>query len=301
MPKKSQSSSKPSDVIDPKAAEKAFLSLKPRLLAFAKDKLSTISTDVEEAATGAAAIGRRIKEGEERARFASLPAKHFDQVHVEGLETIAMATWYTAVSLRTASSGASEAKVPAALAQQAMALRERMLRLLSYYVGDDPVDGPELVDIRQGTGYADAASDLVRLAKLYRKRHDVVKNDSKNFVKTDEADAGRCAHAIVTALGEAKNQEQALWSEMMQRSFTLLDTTYAEVKSAGWWLYRSEDPAARFPSLYVMGRSAPSRSVRAPKGGGELPAGGDGGGALVAPTAVASTAAAAPKRKRRKK
>ena len=51
-------------------------------------------------------------------------------------------------------------------------------------------------------------------------------------------------------------------------AFTLLVTVYGEVSAAGAWLWRDEDAAARFPSLYVVGRPAPARAASKPQDGG---------------------------------
>lgn len=266
MPKKNTTPAAPASAegasLDPKAAEKAFETFKPRLLGLDPEKLATQSVDLEKVSVLAGAIGRWIKEKEPRERFASLPKKHFDQAHVEELESVALAAWHAAIELRSANAGKSEAKLPVALVMESTALRARMTALATYNFGDDPVDGPEIEDIKIGTGYTDLASDLVRLRKLFLKHLDEVKLDRKNYQSGDEVLAGRLAHAIVKELGEAKNQQQKLWSDLAARSWTLLVQVYDEVAAAGGWLWRKEGAADRFPSLYAAGRAAPSRPAK---------------------------------------
>ncbi len=263
MPKKNTTPAGPvaagGEALDPKAAEKAFETFKQRLLGLDPEKLATQSVDLEKVSVLAGAIGRWIKEKEPRERFASLPKKHFDQAHVEELESVALAAWHAAIELRSANAGKSEAKLPVSLVMEATALRARMTALATYNFGDDPVDGPEIDDIKVGTGYTDLASDLVRLRKLFLKHLDEVKLDRKNYQPGDEVLAGRLAHAIVKELGEAKNQQQKIWSDLGARAWTLLVQVYDEVSAAGGWLWRKEGGAERFPSLYTAGRAAPSR------------------------------------------
>jgi hypothetical protein len=262
----------PPEELSPKAAEKAFEAVRPRMQALDAKNLAAQTVDIEKAAFAAAGIGRWVKSKGPRARFARLPQEDFDQAHVEDLETVALAAWHAAVTARTASAGKSEAKLPADLVRQALDLKERMLELVTYHFGNDPVDGPEIQDIKLGNGYADLAADLVRLRKLYAKHREHVKLDPKNYRKTDEAGAGKVAHHIFQELGESRNQDQKTWADLSARAFTLLVHTYAEVSGAGQWLWRHEDGALKFPSLYLVGRAAPSRAA----GKGDKPAGDSG-------------------------
>ncbi len=264
------SAAEPKADLSAKAAEEAFKAFKPRLLGLDTNELGTVSVDLEKGSVAIAAVGRWVKGKEPRARFAALPKQHFDQAHVDDLESLALATWHTAVSLRSATAGRSEAKLPVSLVQEATQIKQRMLELCDYHFGSGPVDGPEIADIKLGTGYTDLAGDLVRLGKLYAKHRDHVKLDPKNYRKTDEADAGRVAHAIFRELGEARNQDQKTWTDLALRAYTLLARVYGEVSAAGSWLWRHEDAAVRFPSLYVVGRPTPTKTAaKSPAGSSE--------------------------------
>jgi hypothetical protein len=250
------------DSIDPAAAEKAFASLRPRLLGISKDRLATFSVDLQTAAIAAATVARFIKDPAVRKRFLSLPKEEFSYAHLDDLEPAALAAWHAAVELLTASAGGTEAKLPASLVQEATVVRQRMLTLAEYHFGDDPDDAKEVVSIKQGTGYADLANDLVRLTKLYKKHHARVKLDPKNYVATDARDAKKCARQILVLLGEERNQEQKAWGDLVARAWTLLVEVYGEMSAAGNWLYRHEDGARLFPSLYSVGRRAPGRPAK---------------------------------------
>jgi hypothetical protein len=255
MAKQNPPPAEASSSIDPAAAEKAFLGLKSSLLALNADYLTAVNVDVQRAAITACAVGRWIKQPEVRARFASLPAKEFKVAQVDDLESVALAAWHITIELLTAGSGSSEAMLPISLVEAATAVKQRMLALLEYYLSDHPLDSKEVASIKAGTGYADLASDLLRLAKLYHKHAAAVALDTKHYVATDAHDARKHGMAIVKLLGDARNVDEKAWTDLLARSWTLLNTTYDEVSAAGEWLLRHEGGAERFPSLYVSGRA----------------------------------------------
>ena len=242
---------------DPSAAEDAFLSLKPRLDELPEDELTTVNLDVQKVASAIIAIGRKIRQPEIRSRFAGLPRDEFDIRNVDGLEAAGMAAFHATIELLRASVHGSEAKVPLSMVEHANQIKQRMLDLLDYHVGDDPVDGPEINSIRQGQGYTDLASDLLRLAELYNKHDELVRRDIKNYVTTDREQAGRLGHEILAVLGKNRDSTQRLWSLYVRRCLTLIRNMYGEVSAAGRWLYRRQDANSMFPSLYTILRRGP--------------------------------------------
>lgn len=259
------------DGIDPAASEKAFLSLKPRLLALSQERIVNVSVDMQRVAVGVSAVARKIQEPAVRKRFASLPKDEFSIQHVDDLGPIAWAGWHASVELLTASSTSSEAKLPLSLVNDATAIKQRMIKLCRYNFGDDPVDGPEIDAIVLGTGYQDLAADLARLAKLYKKRSAEVKLDHKNYVASDAANAKKYAQQILELLGEARNVDQKAWTDLTNRAWTLLVEVYGEVSAAGRFLFRNDDPEGRFPSLYSMGRVNVGRPRKAQPGEEDAP------------------------------
>ena len=118
-----------------------------------------------------------------------------------------------------------------------------MMRVVAYYFSDDDKLGPEIADIRSGTGHQDLASDLVRLADLadiYEAQSDVVKHDTKHYRATDARDARTNAHTILEALSATQNAEYKKWLDLSARAWTLLAAHYAETGAAS--------PAAAAPA-----------------------------------------------------
>jgi len=249
--------------LDPAAAQKAFNALRPRLLDLAPSELLPVNLDLQKAAIAALAVGRMVKEPEVRARFRKLPESEFPQAYVDDLEAFALAALHVSVELLTATAASSEAKLPGSLVEEATAIKQRMLRLVEYHFGDDPEDGPEIASIKSGAGYADLASDLLRLAKLYTKRHAEAELDAKHYLASDRTDARRAANAIVTLLGAAKNRDESTWADLAARSFTFLVRAYGEVSAGGRFLYRNDGAEERFPSLYASARPNIGKARRA--------------------------------------
>lgn len=162
----------------------------------------------------------------------------------------------------------TDAAIPLAVMEEATALKNRMLKLCSYYFDDDAVLSAELDDIRSGTGYLDLASDLARLEAIYKEQVGVLKRDGKLYKVDDVKDAERLVLTIRRAFNAPSS---AAWAMMAHRVFTLLDTSYEELRSAAQFVYRrTPSKAALFPSLRKGGRK---RRARAQKDEGTTPSG----------------------------
>ncbi len=133
-------------------------------------------------------------------------------------------------------------------------LRQRMLRVLDYHFADHDEVAEQLADIRVGRGYADLRDDLMRLGELYEEHSETLAADARHYRAEDRALAGRLAHAVYQVLGDGRKSEISYWTEYHTRAWSLLLATYDEVSALGRWLYRHEDGATRFPSLYSVGR-----------------------------------------------
>jgi hypothetical protein len=149
--------------------------------------------------------------------------------------------------------------LPVDLLQSAAEIKTRMLKLCEYHLGDQPVDGSEIADIRSGTGHIDLAVDLVRLAKLYQKHKSIIKKDPKHYVASDANDARTHSSEILRLLGEARNENAKTWSDMVARAWILLLEVYGEVSNAGRWLFHHDEPENRFPSLWAVARAGQGR------------------------------------------
>jgi hypothetical protein len=247
--------------LDPEAARKAFEAVLPRLQALSTDDVLHLTTDLQRAAYAAAAIARQVSVSPLRERFAELPARTFDQSSIDDLEPVSLACWYAAVEQLSAKATTTDVKLPAVLVHSATDIRTRMLNLLDYHLGDDPVYGLELASIRRGGGHTDIANDLVRLGKLWLMHHDDIKDDRKNYDASDGDNARKYAQTIFVLLG-GPSEQQRHWTDLVARAWTLLLQVYDEVAETGRWLLRHDDPKLSFPSLYAAGRNPRSSTKK---------------------------------------
>lgn len=230
----------------------ALAALRPRLDRLPASRLQPPRFDIEKAATFALAIAQKVNGTALRARFDSLPSAEFDPRHLDDLSTIARATLHAAQAVQRSDARATEARVPWALAKEASALRERLLRLCEYYFADHETLSAELRDIRRGQGYLDLASDLDRLAALLHTQRDTLSRDPHLYRKTDAADASRLAAELRAALGESgpsSPKKDAAARDTLRRCLCLLQDTYSEVAAAAHFLLRHDPARAQFPSL----------------------------------------------------
>lgn len=258
----------------------ALAALRPRLDRVPVSSLQPPRFDIEKAATFALAVAQKVNGKALRARFDSLPSAEFDARHLDDLATIARATLHAAQAVQRSEASATEARVPWALAKEAGALRERLLRLCEYYFADDETISAELRDIRRGLGYLDLASDLDRLAALLHAQRDTLSRDPHLYRKTDAADASRLAAELRAALGESgpsSPKKDAAARDTLRRCLCLLQDSYSEVAAAARFLLRHDPAVAHFPSLFGAVRQDAARAKKPSPKADDKPGGPSGG------------------------
>jgi hypothetical protein len=240
----------------------AFEALLPAIEA--QTRLRRANTDLHRAIIFAAAVGREVRKPEVRAEFARLPPECFDIAHLDRLETAADAAYYAYLQLEHATPLHTDARLPAPVVAQAVALKQRMLRVLGYNL--DHLDGVnlQLADIRPATGYLLLPYDLLRLASLYQEHAATLAVDVRRYQAGDAATAGRLALEMNQVLGDGMPSDTRYWTEYLSRAWTLLVVTYGEVSATGRWLFRARNGKTRFPSLYTVGRRPRRRKRAAP-------------------------------------
>ena len=264
MPKNPPPVSPPVTPLDPAAAKKAYDAMTPRMNALAKDQLAVLNVDAQASAIIALSVSRFLAEPEPTARFALLNTKIFDQAHVGDLTPIALTVSHAYVELQSARAQTTEAKLPVALVEAATEVKDRMLECTEYLFKRHVTLSKEVASIRLDSGYRDLASDLIRLAKIYEDNKSTVEKDPLNYRATDAAAARTWAQEILTELGNAQSVEEKRCVSSLTRAWTLLRTTYDELQAAGFFLYRHEEPEAKFPSLYASSGAGRPKKAKEP-------------------------------------
>ena len=240
--------------IDPKAAEQAFEQWLSKIEGVPQAGLASSNTDRQKAAVAALGVTRFCNQPENRARFDALPASDFNHAVLDSLEGESLACWHCTVKLKSASATTQTVKLPLELLQTAMELKKPMLLCTGYFLQNDAVAMKEVNDIRKGTGHLDLATDLSRLAILYRAHNDLLKVDPVHYQPTQADNADRLSQEILAELARAQGEEVARWNKRTRQAFTLVVEDYDEVAEAGRWIFRKDGGDKLFPSLYTAGR-----------------------------------------------
>ena len=266
--------------VDPAKARIAFQDMLSLL--DAQTDIRRANTDMDKAVVVAASVGRMVKQPDVLTEFAALPGHRFDVQHALRLESAALATWHALLQMRNAAAVTSGVKIPDEVMAQATELKQTMLKVLDYYLGHMPDMFKVLGSIREGTGYVDLASDLVRLSEQYQAHAATLAVDTVRYKATDSETAGRLAQAIHQVLGDGRHSDARYWREYLGRAWSLLVVTYDEVSATGRWLYRHTDGETRFPSLYAVGRQRRrGRPDQGEDGPDDLPGGGPDDGDVI--------------------
>jgi len=261
----------PDTVVQDAATGQAAISLlKPQFDAIPEDELSIPRLDAQEAAAAGIGLDQALKERPALvARFKALGSLdgEFDPMLLDQLQPACRAVFHTRTTLKAVQAAATTAKVPVGLAEEAEALKDRMMRVLVYNLetskeASHKAAMDELRAIRSGRGYVDLAEDLARLAELYRAHAPTLAKDTINYSATDPSEAEAKAHAIQDSLGAAKSFKDSPERELAVRAWTFFYRTYMEIVVTGRWLLRKEPALAAklFPPL-SFGRRAGRRTA----------------------------------------
>lgn len=262
-------SSPPSPIAEEEVSlhvEQAWHRVKVEALSLPVDAVVSPRVNVRVAALLGMRVAQRVLTSPEHTRFEALAqVKEFELAHLTRMPDFAGALLYVRARI-DGSPAASEATVPADLIKEATDVRARMFKVLGFYFDGGGEVARTLTRLRQGSGHADLASDLVALAPLYREHRARIEKTPEFYRATDEADAARLGGQIFQHL--ATPHDKPTWSQTQQRVWTLFDRAYTELCAAGQYLFRHDpDVDARFPSLYLLNvaaRQSPSAEPAAP-------------------------------------
>ena len=211
---------------DLEEAELAYNRVKPEIEALNVDDLATLNVDLLSATSIAIGVAERVVA--HRERMAKLA--EFDIRHVDQLVDYAKAAWFAYVTnLPT-----PEPSEAAALFDEVVGLRGKLLMWAAPLVGAGYFDEPAIARIKEGSGNKDTPSDLVALVALYRSRWDSI----KNICGVTEEDLNRAAvigPAMFALVSRRENQTASSVTDgslRVRRAWTLLDRAYAQCRRA---------------------------------------------------------------------
>lgn len=242
--------------VAPPSSEAAFKAARVHLDMLAPATIIQPNVDVQVAAVAALGVARGIDEPAIRSRFKALgKTGEYDARCIDDLAIAAQAAWYARHMAVRADAVRSDAQVPAAITEEATALRATMAKATEYNLGDDPRETDELAFLRGGHGYQDLANDLLAYAAMYERNKKALALDQKHYRARDIARAQELGGQIIAALGESATAEQREWSDLQARAWTWLLRVYGEVQRGGRFLFAYDDAEAKFPSLVAVARA----------------------------------------------
>lgn len=245
---------------DPEIGEAALLSCKDALLGIDPTQVSPPNLDCSYAAIASMALVIHLESAKIAAAFAKMPSEFMGDATPALLRTLAQTLFYLETRTRTKEATTSGVRVDVALITQGTEVRERMLRVLTYYFQDDALMTAELADIRSGQGYVDLASDLARLATHYTQHASALADDRKHYDPQDQVLARGISKEILSALQRGADESIV---DLRNRAFTKLARVYSRLKAAGDFIFsESQLELAMFPALRHAVVSQTSRSQR---------------------------------------
>ena len=249
---------------DPEIGEAALLSCKDALLGIDPTQVGPPNADCSYAAIVAMALVIHLESPKVAPVFAKMPSDFMGESTPAFLRTLAQTLFYVETRTRTKEATTSEVRVDVALVTRGVELRERMLRVLTYYFEDDALMKAELADIRSGQGYVDLASDLARLATHYTQHAAALAADKKHYDPQDQVLARGVSKEILSALQRGADDSIV---DLRNRTFTKLARVYARLKAAGDFIFAdSPTQLALLPALRqaVINQTARSRRSSEP-------------------------------------
>ncbi len=211
-----------------------------------------LNSDLSNAATIAIQAANAITP-EMRATFAKMPAEFFDPAHLADFGQHGRAARFIVRKLRQARviGDDTQRRLPA-LVDSTTTVRARMLRVLEYNVGDQPLVARQLDAIRAGNGYEDLANDLDDVADLYETYAQTLARDAVHYAASDVALARDCANKITEQLDLQRREDITLWTNQQSRIWTLLSHSYGETQRTARYIWPNDKAILDlFPPLRV--------------------------------------------------
>ncbi|NUP11138.1 MAG: hypothetical protein HOW73_34265 [Polyangiaceae bacterium] len=248
--------------LDPQIGEEAFSRRAPSLRAMDPAGVTAPNCDATRAAMITLQVVKAAEEPSRAQAFAKVGEFLGDDT-IATLKDQAWALWYLDSRVRTIDATKSDVKVDATLFEEASKARARVLKLVDYYLGENPKMAAELKDIGIGTGYIDLAGDLTRLAGHLSAHKDTLSADKMRYRADDEVTLRGMANAIIAQLNEDRTNETP---DLRNRAWTQMRETYVHLKKAADFIFHKRpSDLARFPGLRAALMSNYSRVGRPPK------------------------------------
>jgi uncharacterized protein (TIGR02266 family) len=228
--------------------EAALARLRPRLDALSESDLLSAPLQPRGVALAAMLVASTIKRGQLRGELTAFAnAGAFDPEAIDLLPEAAH------VVIHAMSHLGLQEELLDPVAQDALVLRARMLRVVQYNLDSNPaVEGK--LDLIRRADVVELPRDLRMLAGLYADHFETLAIDHRLFSPKDEPLARVLALRIeeqTARLSELSGE----WRDTLLRAWTLLAVYYADVTRAARYLFREAWVDLRFPEIDFIPRN----------------------------------------------
>lgn len=216
------------------AAESSYLRVAPEIEAVKPDELPTINFDVVSGASIILGVCDRIMSY--RDRMVKLP--DFDSKNVDNLRDYTVAAWYVYIT----NLPEPEPAEADALITEVGTLRSKFLMWSVPLVGEGVFDQGAIDKIKEGTGFKDAASDVVAFVGLYRSKWDRCVNNC-GIREADLERAALVAPHVFSIVSQREQRQTTPTGEgftRVRRAWALPERAYDQCRRALSYLRHTE-------------------------------------------------------------
>lgn len=232
---------------DPVIGEQALLLCRPGLLDMATPEVLLPNCDVVQSAAAAKVLVDAVRSPRFAAKFAPSCGPGSRGRRALARAPRANPRWHRPSRAQGAVATSNEIRVDPELLTTTVEVRDRMLRVLAYHFEKNPPMKAEVADIRLGSGYADLASDLARVATHYSTHRAILEKDTFQYEAADEDLARGISNEIMAAL---QSVADASLNDLRNRCWTKLLRIYTKIRAAGELLFiDSPNDLVSFPPL----------------------------------------------------
>lgn len=176
----------------------------------------------------------------------------------------AWALLYAAHMSNTTENLSDKVRVSSSLFERANDLRDKLVGVLRYMLGDRPEVAKAIDQAAKGKGYTVVADALWSLGGLYKKHHAFLSQEKFKYRETDADLASEYANQIMVELALPKNQDVEYWGRQADRVRTVCVRDYDKLQDAMRVCFGRDQEMALAPSLTIMVRGRPTRTKNTP-------------------------------------
>lgn len=217
--------------------EKAFNESRATIAGVPDEKIVGLNIDLSQAAMAGLVLVDRAREDGRAERIAMLAPEFIEVDLIDKLETVCLAAQYIVDNAATEEATTATVMVDPVLFDRATAVKNRMIKCITYILEGTQSVEDEVADIKLGSGYMDLAQDLTRLAVIYAKYAKVLAKDPKNYRAEDLAQA-RADATEVRAQYRASKTKAAEWERLRPKAYVEIQRLYNEVRDTVRFAYR---------------------------------------------------------------